>query len=158
MKRMQLTAINGVIRSIEPFDSNCCQQMVSLSTPEGIQQVVISSDTYVADEIRLRQGMNVTAFYDADAPVPLIFPPQYRALIISRRNPPETVAAGFFNRRLISDDNNLQLQIGLSTQVVTANGQPFTCNPGGNMLIVYYTTTTRSIPPMTTPRKIIVLC
>ncbi len=26
------------------------------------------------------------------------------------------------------------------------------------MLLVYYTVTTRSIPPQTTPRKIIVLC
>lgn len=102
--------------------------------------------------------MQVTAFYDADLPIPLIFPPQYQAVIIGRKNPQETIYAGSFNDRLIADDNSLQLNIAPSTDVVTANGQRFTCRLGGQMLVVYYSETTRSIPPQTTPRKVIVIC
>ena len=102
--------------------------------------------------------MNVTAFYDASLPVPLIFPPQYQAVIIGRKSPNETIYAGFFNNNLVSEDNSLKLNLSRSTEVLTSNGQRFNCNPGGQLLIVYYTTTTRSIPPQTTPRRIIVMC
>ena len=45
-----------------------------------------------------------------------------------------------------------------ATNVVTGNGQRFNCTIGGRNLIVFYSVTTRSIPPQTTPRKIIVMC
>ena len=45
-----------------------------------------------------------------------------------------------------------------STTVVTQNNQTYLGNPGGHTLVVLYSQTTRSIPPQTTPDKIIVLC
>ena len=57
-----------------------------------------------------------------------------------------------------ASDGSLQLNIAGGTVIKTLNGQNITCNLGGHMLLVYYTVTTRSIPPQTTPRKIIVLC
>ena len=57
----------------------CCSSLVTLQTSEGTVTVVVSSDTYVISEVRLRRGMTVAAFYDAQVPVPLIYPPQYRA-------------------------------------------------------------------------------
>ena len=130
-----LVPVSGNIQNISPVGSDCCSQMVTL-----------------------RIGMNVTAFYDASLPVPLIFPPQYQAVIIGRKSPNETIYAGFFNNNLVSEDNSLKLNLSRSTEVLTSNGQRFNCNPGGQLLIVYYTTTTRSIPPQTTPRRIIVMC
>lgn len=86
------------------------------------------------NNVRLRPGMNVTALYDADQAVPLIYPPQYRAVLIGRRNPSENVYAGYFDENLMSADASLQLNIDNSTSVVTANGQTFQCSPGGHTL------------------------
>ena len=59
---------------------------------------------------------------------------------------------------LTAADNSLRLNIARNTEILTLNGQRFSCPPGGNFLLVYYSVTTRSIPPQTTPRRIIVLC
>lgn len=55
-------------------------------------------------------------------------------------------------------DQSLKLNIAPSTEIMTSNGQRFTCSLGGQLLVVYYSATTRSIPPQTTPRRIIVMC
>lgn len=158
MPSTNLIPVNGVIQNISEFDNNCCMQEVTIRNSDGIQNFIVSPDTYVISEVRLRVGMNVTAFYDADLPIPLIFPPRYQAIFIGRRNPQETLYAGQFDRSLTSLDGALQLNIGRSTEIVTSNGQPYNCSLEAQTLIVYYTTTTRSIPPQTTPRKIIVVC
>lgn len=158
MPTQNLVPLSGVIQNIQGFREDCCEQLVTLRNPDGIHNFIISAATYVPGESRLRNGMPVTAFYDAGLPIPLIYPPRYQAVIISRRNQNETIYAGFFGIDLKASDGSLQLNIGMSTEIVTTNGQRFTCNPGGHNLLVYYTTTTRSIPPQTTPRKIIVMC
>lgn len=158
MPSTTLVPINGIIQNIRQFGNNCCEQQVTIRNNQGIHNFIISPDTYVIDELRLRPGMTVAAFYDASLPVPLIFPPRYQAVIIGRRNPRETIFAGFFDDTLTAEDNALQLNIDSSTTVVTSNGQRFTCRPANQLLVVYYTITTRSIPPQTTPRKIIVVC
>lgn len=150
--------INGVVQSIRPFQNECCQQMLTLQTPDGIVQFVISPTTYVMDDVRLRPGMTVSAFYDSNLPIPLIFPPQYQAAFIGRKNPNETIIIDTFDGELISSNNSLRLNVARSTDVVTSNGQTFTCPLGNHLLIVYYTATTRSIPAQTTPRRIIVMC
>lgn len=150
--------VNGIIQNISPVGSDCCNSMVSIRNNHGITNFMISPATYVAQETRLRIGMQVTAFYDPSLPVPAIFPPQYQAAFMTRHNQNETVFVGNFDRNLVSSDNTLRLNIGRSTQVVTSNGQPFHCNVGGRLLMVYYTNATFSIPAQTTPRKVIVVC
>ena len=158
MPAMNLIPVNGIVVSITPFGDDCCEQQVSIRTTEGINNFIVGPETYVQNNVRLRPGMNVTALYDSEQAVPLIYPPQYRAVFIGRRNPGEKVYAGYFDEALTSSDGSLQLNIDTSTSVVTANGQAFQCSPGGHTLIVYYSETTRSIPPQTTPRKIVVVC
>ena len=153
-----LVPVSGTIQNVTSADNTCCQHRVSVRTSNGINNFIVGPDTYVIGEVRLRPGMQVTAFYDANLPIPLIFPPLYQAVIIGRRNPRETIYAGTFNNNLVADDKSLQLNIVSTTEVVTSNGQRFTCRLGGQMLIVYYSETTRSIPPQTTPRKVIVIC
>lgn len=153
-----LIPITGIVQNVSPFSENCCEQQVTIRSGSDVNNFIIGTDTYVIGEVRLRPGMSVTAFYDASLPIPLIFPPRYQAVIIGRRNPSENIFAGYFNESLTAEDNALTLNIGRSTEIVTSNGQTFRCSPAGQMLIVYYSETTRSIPPQTTPRKIIVLC
>ena len=63
--------------------NDCCSQMMTLGTENGITNFIIDSETRVIDNRRLRVGMRVAAFYDSSLPVPLIFPPQYRAQMIT---------------------------------------------------------------------------
>lgn len=151
-------SVTGIIQSISNMSENCCNLMATIITENGIVNMVVTPDTYVVNNLRLRRGMSVIAFYDADAPAILIFPPQYRALIISQKSQQETVTVQRFDEDLVSYDNSLQLNIGANTMVTTTNGQPFTCNLGNRRLMVFYSNTTRSIPPQTTPRRVIVLC
>lgn len=138
--------------------NDCCSQMISLRVENGIVNFVVGPDTMVIESRQLRVGMRVAAFYDSSLPVPLIFPPQYRAQIVTVVGRNEQVMLGFFDRNLVAEGQALQLNIAENTEIRTANGQRFTCNPGNQNLLVYYTVTTRSIPPQTTPRKIVVLC
>ncbi len=153
-----LIPITGIVQNVATFGENCCEQQVTIRSGNDVNNFIIGTDTYVIGEVRLRPGMSVAAFYDASLPIPLIFPPRYQAVIIGRRNPSENIFAGYFDESLTAEDHALTLNIGRSTEIVTSNGQTFRCSPAGQMLIVYYSETTRSIPPQTTPRKIIVLC
>ena len=138
--------------------NDCCSQMMSLRTENGIVNFMITSETRIIDNRQLRLGLRVAAFYDASLPVPLIFPPQYRAQIITVLDRDEQVMINEFNRNLVAADNSLQLNIARNTSIETINGQNTSCSPGNQTLLVYYTTTTRSIPPQTTPRRVIILC
>lgn len=157
MANISYTPFYGRIRSIRPVASQCCQQMVEIQGENGITNFILTPETLVAGSTRLRSGMNVAAFYDGNAPVPLIYPPQFIAKAITQKGPQETVVIERFRNNLTAEDGSLSLNLSPFTEILTANGQRFTCSPGGRLLMVYYTTTTRSIPPQTTPRRIIVL-
>ncbi len=157
MDYTSLVPVIGVIMNITR-GNDCCSQMVSLRTENGIVNFAVDMDTVIIDSRQLRQGMRVAAFYDSNLPVPLIFPPQYRAQIVTVLGRNEQVMLNYFDENLTATDGSLQLNVGAGTVIKTINGQNITCNLGEHILLVYYTVTTRSIPPQTTPRKIIVLC
>lgn len=150
--------IVGIIERITPMRNECCNQTITLRAMNGIVNFILSPGTYVTDNTPLRTGMRVTAFYDSSLPVPLIYPPQYQAAFIGRTEPSETITIAFFDRNLLSQENQLRLNIGPNTRVTTANGQRYTCSVGNNLLMVYYSASTRSIPAQTTPERIIVFC
>ena len=82
--------VYGIIQGIER-GGQCCEQRVSIQTQNGIVNLMVSPETYVIDNVRLRIGMSVVGFYDANAPVPLIFPPQFRAVVIGRQPSRENI-------------------------------------------------------------------
>lgn len=153
-----LIPVTGIVQNISQTPGNCCVQMITFNTPNGINNFMLSPNTVVIGNTQLRIGMPATAFYDGSRPVPLIYPPQFQAEIIAPMRGDETIALNFFDRNLTAADNSLRLNIARNTEILTLNGQRYSCPPGGNYLLVYYSITTRSIPPQTTPRRIIVLC
>ena len=138
MPNFSFVPLEGTIQNIRPFGDECCSSLVTLQTSEGTVTVVVSSDTYVISEVRLRRGMTVAAFYDAQVPVPLIYPPQYRAVILGRKQPNETITVDYFDETLTNDDNTLKLNVSPATDIVGSNGQPFRCSLVDRLLIVYY--------------------
>ena len=139
-------------------DGGCYQLMAVDSGRGNMVNFVVSPDTYFVNHEVVSIGDHVTGFYDADAPVPLIYPPQYRAIVIAKDTPYQNVKVSFFNEQLISSDGSLRLNISSDTLILLENGQLFNRNPANRDLIVVYGATTRSIPAQTTPFQIIVMC
>jgi len=154
----------GIITMIDDFgigtgESIGCYKLMTVQKRDGsIVNFVITPTTYFVNHIMMRVGDTVIGFYDANAPVPLIFPPQYRAIVMSRLLPGLNVKVDYFDEQLVSSDGTLKLNIAPFTQIIMENGQSFTGNPTNHNLIVIYGPTTRSIPAQTTPYRIIVMC
>lgn len=136
-----------------------CYKLFSVVDEMGeLVNFVVSPSTYFVDYEMVLVGDQVTGYYDGDAPVILIYPPQYPALVIVKENPNQTVKVSNFNSQLLSSDGQLRLNISPNTRMILTNGQLFTGNLANRDLIVIYRFATFSIPAQTTPLTIIVLC
>lgn len=157
-------SFSGTIVLIDDFwtsaqgPSGCYKVMTVQNMNGDIVNFIVSPETYIVDFLMLRIGDYVTGYYDANAPVPMIYPPQYHALVMTRENELRNVKVDFFNSQLISSDGFLKINLTPFTPMVLENGQAFTGNPANRDLIVVYGPTTKSIPAQTTPYKIIVMC
>ncbi|MGI5918944.1 MAG: hypothetical protein ACOX8N_04720 [Christensenellales bacterium] len=157
-------SFSGVVTVIQDFRDGTdrpsgCTKLMTLTNRAGqTANFVVIPDTYFIDHVMVRPGDTVTGFYDAAAPVPLIYPPQYVALVMSRAVPGRRVAVDWFGPELISSEGDLMLNIGSATRVVLQNGQAFTGELGNRDLAVVYGPTTRSIPAQATPYQVVVLC
>ena len=70
--------VTGVIREIS-MGNSCCSWMVTVATDDSdTVNFIVTGETQIIDNVRLRRGMRIAAFYDSTLPVPLIEPPQYR--------------------------------------------------------------------------------
>jgi len=136
-----------------------CYTLASVANGDGgTVNFVVSPDTYFVDQAMVAVGDQVTGYYDGNAPVPLIYPPQYRALIMVKESPYQQVKVDFFNNQLVSSDGQLKLNLSPYTSITLKNGQVFSHSIENRNLIVIYGPTTRSIPAQTTPFRIIVWC
>lgn len=157
-------SVEGMIVEMEPSGNgtrraDACRLFVTVEDTNGnIVNFIVTPSTYVADYTQLHEGMNCTFFYRADAPVPLIYPPQYTAAVVAPQKVGQFVSVGYFNSSLLNEDQTLKLNIDRRVEIVTVNNQIFLGNPANHYLVVMYSTTTRSIPAQTTPDKIVVLC
>ena len=77
--------ITGSVSSIRNLAqegrSHMCSFLIELDTHDGPVSLLLTSNTYVYDCHSLEQGDLITAFYDPNAPVPLIYPPRYTCLL-----------------------------------------------------------------------------
>ena len=74
--------VEGIIQGIERGE-DCCSMMLSLISGSDIVNVMVSGDTVVVDNVRLRPGMRIAVFYDTNLPTPAVYPPQYRAELVT---------------------------------------------------------------------------
>ena len=136
-----------------------CMQFVSLETEDGNPvNVILSPAAYVVDYETLSVGMNCTFWYLADAPMILIYPPQYNAVVAARDRNDRMVDVSRYGQNLVNQERTLQLKLDGSVDIRTVNNQYFQGSPASHDLVVIYETSTRSIPAQTTPKKIVVLC
>lgn len=162
---IQIQSFRGTITMIDDFwisedkkDTGCYKLMSVENEYGNIVNFIVTPATYFVNHVMVRVGDMVTGFYNKNAPVPLIFPPQLHAIVMARDTQYQNVKVDYFNSQLLSGDGQLKLNIGPYTRIELENGQAFTKNPANRNLIVIYGATTRSIPAQTTPYKIIVMC
>lgn len=157
-------SFSGVITSIGDFwtgaeGPNYCYRLMSLQDANGsAANFVVSPDTYFVDNAMMSPGVAATGFYDANVPVPMIYPPQYRAVVMAKVAQNQNVKADFFNSQLVSSDGMLKLNIAPYTLITAENNQVFTGSPANRNLTVIYGPATMSIPAQTTPYRIVVMC
>jgi hypothetical protein len=158
-------SFHGTVTMIGDFmtgangDNEGCYRMISVDNGLGASvNFVVSPTTYFVDHEMVSVGDQITGYYDGNAPVPLIYPPQYRALVMVKENPYQNVKVDYFNTQLESRDGQLKLNLSPFTPIVLTNGQAFSHTLTNRNLIVIYGPTTRSIPAQTTPYKIVVWC
>lgn len=136
-----------------------CVLFVTLETEKGeTVNIILSPATYVVDFETLSVGMDCTFWYLADAPMILIYPPQYNAAVAARNRNDRMVDVSRYGRELVNQEQTLQLKLDGSVDIRTTNNQYFQGSPAEHDLVVIYETSTRSIPAQTTPKKIVVLC
>ena len=159
----RFSPIEGVVTSITPLQSgnstSYCTFLVYLQTQyQETYQVLVDYSTYVLDQKPIRRGDTIIVFYDTMAPMPLIYPPQYRAVVIVFPNKNEFAMFDYFDRNLRNSDNTLVLNLSGTTSYQLPNGLYYLGVPGNQYLLVLYSSQTRSIPAQTTPSRIVVFC
>lgn len=156
--------IEGTVTSIATYPADgtvisSCSLTLTLRSYYGENYtVILHPTTYVLNQTPIRQGDTVIAFYDTEAPMPLIYPPQYHAAAILIPAYGQYAMLDTFDWNLVNSENTLRLNIDTSTDIRTQNGQIYPGSLSNRLLLVLYGSTTRSIPAQTTPEEIIVFC
>lgn len=157
-------SVKGVIVDMVPARAanrrlSGCMTFVTLEDTDGnTVNFVMTPSTFVVDWETLSVGNQVTFWYRADAPMPLIYPPQYNAVAAAREKSGQMVDVSYYNASLVNEEQTLQLNMDGSVEVRTPNNQYFQGSPANRNLVVIYTSSTRSMPAQTTPGEIVVLC
>lgn len=161
-------SMTGVVSQIQPSavsgsgteaqtEQDCCLSLTLQTYYQGTVLFTFTGDTYVLDNETIRPGDQLTVFYDRDAPVLLIYPPTYQAVLLAKSSGRQFYL-GQFNDNFVSTDNALQLTVDPNTPVLLPNGQVFSGNISGKTVLAEYQASTRSIPAQTTPDLLIVFC
>ena len=107
------------------------------------------------DEEQLKEGDVLSIYTPAKSPMLLIYPPVYTPAVIIRENDEYD---GFVDVSTYTKTEGERSYINAEGTLVVNLPESFIENrKASNDYIVFYTVTTRSLPPQTTPEKIVVL-
>jgi uncharacterized Zn-binding protein involved in type VI secretion len=149
----------GTVREISDHWSIEGAKYISLESSSGEPaNVIADKSTYVFDNERIDVGSEITVYYDANAMMIMIYPPQYKAEVIVVENDSRNVKVDLFDEELVSADGMLKLMnISDVKDIVDEDGSAYKGELKGKVLAAVYTISTKSIPAQTTPEKIVVL-
>lgn len=151
-------SFTGTVKEITDHSRVEGTKYVLVENEEGqIANLVVSKDTYILDGEEIEVGSVITGFYDANAPMLMIYPPQYNTEVVVVNNKDTNIKVDRFDENLVSADNGLKLKISDKTEIVLQDGTDFEGKLENRKLVVLYGPSTRSIPAQTTPDKVVVL-
>lgn len=108
---------------------------------------------------QVKEGQTVHYYYDRNKPMILIYPAQISPdfVVVEQEKQMGHVFVGTFNEQFVSNDQALELNIDEETIIENQYGKTVSIQELKDQeLIVFYTMTTRSLPPQTSPTKVIV--
>lgn len=157
-KKAHFNSFTGTVKEIRESAFDTDITYVLLVNKEGMEaNIVLTEDTYYINDEKIIIGSEVTGYYDANAMMIMIYPPQYVAVAVMVSNSKPFIKVDLFDKDLISADKTLKLKISKDTQVISKDGKEFKGALKNRKLAVFYGTSTRSIPAQTTPDKVVVL-
>ena len=127
LRRNCFGSVTGTIVDMVPTRignrrANGCMIFVTIEDTDGnTVNFIMTPSTYVVDFQTLSVGMMCTFWYAADAPMPLIYPPQYNAVVAAQNMSDRMINVGYYNTSLVNEDQTLQLNMDGSVDVRTTN-------------------------------------
>ncbi|NLL00929.1 MAG: hypothetical protein GX271_09750 [Clostridiales bacterium] len=156
--KAHFNSFTGIVKEIRDSELENNTSYVLLENEEGMEaHLVLTKDTYYINDEKIRIGSKVTGFYDANAMMIMIYPPQYVAVAVLVSNKEQNIKVDLFDADLISADNSLKLNSYDDTEIIYKDGKEFKGDLKNRKLAVFYGASTRSIPAQTSPDKIVVL-
>ncbi len=149
----------GTVKEISDHWSIEGAKFISLEGSSGeLANVIVDKTTYVFENEKISVGSEITVYYDANAMMIMIYPPQYKAEVIVVENDSRNIKVDKFDEELVSADGMLKLMnISEVKDIVNEDGSAYKGDLKDKVLAAVYTISTRSIPAQTTPQKIVVL-
>ena len=157
----------GTVVSVQECEEQEGTLLVSITDEDGNPATLVITDrTAFPFENGIAAGDVVTGYYLADAPMILIWPPQYTAAILVAGQPEGmAVAADRFYTMdsnqdfMLSQSGQLAFRTDENTEIVLANGDDFSDGDieGRRMIVIYGPFVTASYPAQATAIKVIVL-
>ncbi len=109
----QYTPTTGIILQIEwqstgdPAQNGCGLTLTLNSMDQGLIHIHLDGSTYVLNNRQMNVGDQVTCFYSTFAPVPLIYPPTYHAVVIAHTSAGKDIQSGITCRRSVGDNHGM---------------------------------------------------
>ena len=152
-------SFTGTVKEITDFKGVEGSKFVLVENQDGQQaNLIISNSTYVVNNEKFDIGSVITGFYDANAPMLMIYPPQYNIEVVNvASSKGQCIKVDRFDKDLVSSDNMLKLNISKETEIISQDGNAFEGELANRNLLVLYGISTKSIPAQTNPDKIVVL-
>lgn len=162
-------AFDGKITKVNSQDN-----MFSIFAENDLEDALDKLVAYISDEVilldektmdfiskeELAEGMEVTIYYDKDTIMLMSYPPQLEpdVIVVKDNDADLNVKVDRFDEDLISEDNNLKLNIDEDVELLDLNRNKIEKEDLVNKdLVIFYTTSTKSIPAQTTPEKVIAI-
>lgn len=154
--------VTGVVESVVQ-NENYYTSQIKISTELSGAVINVFQSTFILGEFP-KEGDTITAFYDMNRPMIMIYPPHYTATVIVNGEYGSVYVDRFHktygDNELLSADGKRRLNVtNPETKIVSQGGQDATdWDLDGRLLVVAYTLSSRSMPPVIfAPEKIIVM-
>jgi len=152
-KQSYFKSFTGTVKEVSDSENIKGAKFVLVESENGeVANIIISKETYILDNATISKGEVITGFYNANAPMIMIYPAQYNSEIVIVNNKDYTVKADIFDENLVSYDNLLKLKISDKTEILSQDGAQFKGALANRKLLVIY-----DVAAQTNPIKIIVL-
>ncbi len=159
VQKLYYKPFRGTVKEITDYKPIDGAKFVSVESADGAPaNIIIDNETYILDNEEIKVGSDISAYYDANAFMIMIYPAQYKAYVVVVKNSDRNVKADKFDEELVSYDNTLKLiNVSEVENIVNEDGTAYEGDLADRVLVVVYGASTKSIPAQTTPDKIVVL-